>query len=221
MGAAAVVAAVAGGAALTWLWRRDQYRARRWREGLLLGCEPCLQESHASLDRAGMPALAGQRDGLPVELALILDGAGYRKLPVLWLSATCAVRLQPGACFDALARPQGTEFFSPSSELPERLELPLDWPAHVSVRADRQAALPEALADAGAAFFASETAKELVVSPRGARLVVRVAEARRPEYLVLRQARFDVERVEPTTANDLVVALVALVRRLATPQSHG
>ena len=220
MGAAAVVAA-AGGAALTWLWWRDQDRARRWREGLLRGCEPCLQQPRASLDRAGMPVLAGQWDGLPVQLALILDGAGYRKLPVLWLSATCAVRLHPGACFDALARPQGTEFFSPFSELSERLESPPGWPDHVILRADRRALPPEALVDAGAVLFASDTAKELVVSPRGARLVVRVAQAQRPEYLVLRQARFDVDRVELAVVKDLVAALTALAQRLGDPESRG
>lgn len=166
-----------------------------------------------------MPTLAGQFEGLPFELALIVDDAGYRKLPVLWLTATCAARLRSGGCFDALARPQGTEFFSPASELPVRLELPPSWPAHVVLRADREAVPPEAVAHAGEAFFSADDAKELVVSPRGVRLVQRVAEARRPEYLVLRQARFDLHRVDPETASGLVQSTARLARALS--EDHG
>lgn len=215
MRAAALLAAAVGGGALLWRWRRDQDMGRRWRAGLLEGCEGVLEHARTGVDRSGMPTLNGLCEGLPVDLALILDDAGYRKLPVLWLSATCAARLQPEACFDALAREQGTEFFSPASGLSVRLDPPPAWPAHVSLRTDREAVLPEPVAQAGTAFFALEAAKEMVVSPRGARLVLRVAEARRPEYLVLRQARFDVERVAPDTARELVQSVVRLVRRLS------
>jgi hypothetical protein len=150
-----------------------------------------------------------------VDIALILDDAGYRKLPVLWLSATCSARLRTGASFDALAREQGTEFFSPAADLPVRIEPPSHWPAHVSLRADREADLPGAVAEAGMAFFASEESKELVVSPRGVRLVRRVGEARRPEYLVLRQARFDMASVEAEVVRGLAGAAAQLASRLA------
>lgn len=161
-----------------------------------------------------MPTLSGYVEGLPLEVTLILDAAGYRKLPLLWLSATCAARLQPEACFDALARPQGTEFFSPASELPVRLEPPPSWPANVILRADREARPPDALVRAGDDFFALDGAKEVVVSPRGARMVRRVGEARRPEYLVLRQARFDLGRVEPETVLELVRSVTRLAHAL-------
>jgi hypothetical protein len=221
MRAAALLAAAVCGGALAWRWRRDQENTRRWRAGLLRGCERVLDQPRTGTDRAGMPTLSGYCEGLPLEVALILDHAGYRKLPVIWLSATCAARLRPGACFDALARPQGTEFFSPSSELPVRLESPPSWPPHVSLRADREAVAPLAVVRAGETFFAQDAAKELVVSPRGARLVQRVAEARRPEYLVLRQARFDLQQADPETVDALARAVVRLARALAGDECHG
>ncbi len=218
MRAAALLAAAACGGVLAWRWRRDQQAGLRWRAGLLEGAGAGLCDPRAGTDRAGMPTLSGQCDGLPVEIALILDAAGYRKLPVLWLSATCAASLQTGACFDALAREQGTEFFSPAADLPERMALPSSWPAHVSLRADREVELPDAVVEAGAAFFASDESKELVISPRGVRLVRRVGEAQRPDYLVLRQARFELRRVEAGVVQGLAEAAVRLARRLSEPR---
>lgn len=218
MRAAALFAAAACGGALAWRWRRDQQAALRWRAGLLERAGAGLRAARPGIDRAGMPTLSGECDGLPVDIALILDDAGYRKLPVLWLSATCAARVRTGACFDALAREQGTEFFSPASDLPVRMELPAGWPPHVSLRGDREAELPAAAAAAGTVFFASDDAKEMVISPRGVRLVQRVAEARRSDYLVLRQARFDLQHVEARVVRGLAGAAAQLAGSLAEPR---
>lgn len=215
-----VLGAVLAGA-LAWLARRDQARARAWRAHLFDDCIHRLMRAEVRIDRAGWPVLEGEFDGLPITLSLILDDAGYRKLPVLWLSATLGARLPIDAAFDALAREQGTEFYSPANELPERLALPPDWPMHVSLRADRHAVVPAALAAAGARFFAGAEAKEIVVSPRGVRLIRLVAEGRRAEYLVLRRSRFDLERIDPALAGAVLGTASALVRSLATEAGDG
>jgi hypothetical protein len=210
----AVVLACALAGALAWQARRDQMRAQAWRARLLDNCGKSLERAAIRIDRAGWPILHGERDGMQVTCSLVFDDLGYRKLPVLWLSVTLAQAIQIEASFDALAREQGTEFFSPASELPVRLSLPDVWPRHVSLRADREAALPPALAEFGVRFFQSPQAKEIVVSPRGVRLVGFVAEGRRAEYLVLRRPRFELERIDPglvesrlEEARELVLAL--------------
>jgi hypothetical protein len=217
----AVVFGAALAGALAWLARRDHARARAWRSHLFDDCVGLLERTRVRIDRTGWPVLEGDFEGLPVSLSLILDDAGYRKLPVLWLSVTLGARLALEAAFDALAREQGTEFYSPANELPERLPLPPEWPRHVSLRADRPAVTPAALALAGGRFFADAQAKEIVVSSRGVRMVRLVAEGRRAEYLVLRRSRFDLERLDPVLAGAVLAATSALARALAAEADDG
>lgn len=207
-------AALAG--ALAWQARRDHARSRAWREQLFDGCRTLLARPAVRIDRTGWPVLEGEFEGRPVTCSLVFDDLGYRKLPILWFSLTVGVRIDVDASFDALAREQGTEFFSPAAELPVRLPLPEAWPRHVSLRADRESPLPLALAASGAQFFQSPQAKEIVLSPRGVRLVSLLAEGRRAEYLMLRRPRFDLERIDPAVvaarladAHELVQALGA------------
>jgi len=207
----AIVVGAALAGVLAWRTRRDQVQARAWRTSLFDDCGSLLGRAVVRQDRAGWPLLEGDLAGLPVTLSLIFDDAGYRKLPVLWLSATVTAPLRVTGAFDALAREQGTEFFSPANELPVRLALPPGWSGHVSLRADRAVPMPGPLADFGTRYFAAPDAKEIVVSPRGLRLVRRVAESRRADYLVLRRARFEFERIDA----GVVAAHLAELRELA------
>jgi len=200
--------------ALAWQARRDHLRALAWRARLFDDCGALLERPAWRMDQTGWPALEGAYDGRPATLALILDDAGVRKLPALWLATTVAAPLLVGAAFDAIAREQGTEFFSPARELPVRLALPPEWPFHVSLRADRSALLPDSLVMAGARFFAEPEAKEIVVSPRGVRLVWLVGEGRRAEYLVLRRARFEFARVDHKVVAAQLAAASLLARSL-------
>lgn len=209
---ALVGCALAG--ALAWQARRDHVRVQGWRARLFDDCHVALARSEIRIDGAGWPALRGDLDGMEATCSLVLDDLGYRKLPVLWLSVTLATSVGIAASYDALAREQGTEFFSPAAELPVRLPLPSAWPRHVSLRADREAPISAALETLGMRFFQAAQAKEIVVSPRGVRLVSLVAEGRRAEYLVLRRPRFDLERIDPvfvktrlTEAREFVLAL--------------
>jgi hypothetical protein len=206
----AVVLGCALAGALAWQARRDQVRAQTWRAHLFDHCGATLAGSSIHIDRAGWPTLRGAQDAMQATCSLVYDDLGYRKLPVLWLSVTLATAIDTDASFDALAREQGTEFFSPATELPVRVALPGSWPAHVSLRADRDASLPAVLTELGARFFQSPQAKEIVISPRGVRLVTFVAEGRRAEYLVLRRPRFDLQRIDPA----VVAARLAEAREL-------
>lgn len=207
-------AALAG--ALAWQARRDQARVRAWRVQLFDGCSMLLARPAIRIDRTGWPVLEGTSEGMPVTCSLIFDDLGYRKLPVLWLSVTIAVRVGVDAAFDALAREQGTEFFSPAADLPVRLSLPGAWPRHVSLRADRESTLPMAMATMGAQFFQSPQAKEIVVSPKGVRLLSLLAEGRRAEYLMLRRPRFDLDRIDPAAVAARLADARVLVQALGT-----
>jgi hypothetical protein len=210
----AVVLSCTLAGALAWQARRDQVRAQAWRAHLFDHCGETLVGSDIRIDRAGWPALHGECDGIEATCSLVFDDLGYRKLPVLWLSVTLATNIDIGASIDALAREQGTEFFSPATELPVRLALPGSWPRHVSLRADRELSLPPALTELGARFFQSPQAKEIVISARGVRLVSFVGEGRRAEYLVLRRPRFDLERIDPAAVEARLAEARALVLAL-------
>lgn len=203
-------------AGLAWQARRDHARARTWREGLLDNCLDSVARGRVRIDRTGWPTLEGDADGCSATVALILDDAGCRKLPVLWLSVTLGVTLPLEAAYDALARQQGTEFYSPATDLPERLPLPSGWPPHVALRSDRALPIPAALAAAGAQLFLASGTKEIVVSPRGVRVISLVAEARRAEYVLLRRARFDLRRLDAVAVRSRVAQAVSLARSLAT-----
>lgn len=209
-----VGAALSG--ALAWQARRDQAQMRTWRVQLFDGCRTLLARPTIRTDHTDWPVLEGEWEGMPATCSLIFDDLAYRKLPVLWLSVTVAVRVGVDASFDALAREQGTEFFSPATDLPVRLPLPDAWPRHVSLRADRESPLPMALATMGAQFFQSPQAKEIVVSPKGVRLLSLLAEGRRAEYLTLRRPRFDLDRIDPAAVAARLADARVLVQALGT-----
>jgi hypothetical protein len=111
---------------------------------------------------------------------------------------------------DALASPQNTEFYSPWSSLPHQVQLP-DWPAHVVIRTDE----PGHRVVLGAIhqhrnIFDDWCVKELLISPRGVRLVYRLQEGRRDLYLLLRQAAFAAVRVDLPLAQRLLDAGVRI-----------
>src|SRR6185436_554394 len=130
-----------------------------------------------------------------------------RRLPQLWLVVTLsetAKRARPS--FGALARPTGAEFYSRISELPERIEPPPGLDSSILIRGN--AALSGAsAARAGEALhrlFADKRVKEVMVTPKGVRIVRQASQGERGAHLLLRQVRFPLEAVQP----DLVLTAI-------------
>jgi hypothetical protein len=83
-----------------------------------------------------------------------------------------------------VARPQNTEFYSPWDNLAHQVERGFDWPADVLMRTNDPRSLPprESL-DALMRLFEDPRMKELLISPRGMRLVYVLAQGERSRYL--------------------------------------
>lgn len=182
---------------LAWVWRRDQRSARAARAELLAEAAGLLEGAEQAQDGLDYPTVRGRWRGLAVELRPIADTMALRKLPSLWLQVTLQAPTKAPGVLDVLLRPLGVEHWSPMADLAVSVPTPAGLPETAQVRLDREEAtalLP--VAQAHAAFLARPTAKELLVTPKGARLVVQLAEGERGSYLLFREARFPVRRVE-------------------------
>jgi hypothetical protein len=112
-------------------------------------------------------------------------------------------------------RPQGVEFYSPSYDFHQHLRIPEGWPQNALLSTLPGAATPslDQLTPHIEAFDDPKT-KELVVTPRGIRLVYQAAQAERADYLVLRHATFTRPRVDPALVRALLDRLIAIATAL-------
>ncbi len=197
--------------------RRERAAVRALRAAIFKSCLPCFDDFRITQDGPAFPVLAGRMRGRQMLLEPIADALVMRKLPVLWLRLTLLEPLHIDATLSLLVRPQGTEFWSPSADLPHRLPLPAGWPEHALLRSDQEAIQPllARLNPHVLEFFSDVHAKELAVSPRGVRLVYQLDQARRSNYLVLRTALFDQGSLAPDLLNTLADHASAIHQSLA------
>ena len=135
----------------------------------------------------------------PVSLRAMADTLQTRRLPPLWLimDVRCALDLQ--GTLDVLVRPTGVEVFSPSRDLPQRHELPGHWPQNSLLKSS----LPDApgvlarIDQAACALLADPYSKCLTIRPDGLRYVLQIAQSSQAHYMVLRNAHFGSQRLDP------------------------
>lgn len=212
----AVITAVVGLAYLAYRHREDQKAVRARRAAFFNDCWTVLDDPKLALDVFGYPSIAGTYEGEPIRADVVVDCLGLRKLPSLWVRVTLEAPVAIGAVLDVMMRPSGAEFFSPFNDLHERLDTPADWPERAIVHTDDPKRLPDPeVFTPHVAILEEKPAKELIVSPKGARIVWQADEAQRSDYLLLRQARFDVVRFDAEEFRKLVVKLVGIRRALA------
>jgi hypothetical protein len=213
-----VIAALITAAALVllpavWMW--DVRRERERRAALFEDCMKLFGKCRVTQDGMHFPVLEGHYRGVPIKLEPVLDDMGVRKVPSLWLKATVLAPNSNRGVLDFIVRPQGIEFYSPSNDLPVRLSIPADWPQHALLCTDRRGTQPplDRLTPHMSAFD-DPRMKELLITPRGVRLVYQAAQAERGEYLVLRQARFAVTRIDPALVRFLLDRALAIATAL-------
>lgn len=159
----------------------------------------------------GYPQLVGKYHGLGVRLYPVVDTLAVRKLPSLWLLATIAEPLPIAATFDLMMRPAGPTTFSNFDRLPVTLDGLPDLPLHAVVRTDDpQHVLPYHVVAPHLGIFREPWAKELLISPKGCRIVWQLAEADRVRYGVFRQAEFGEVPLDPDLVRDLLDHLLTL-----------
>lgn len=211
---AGVLALAAGGiGALGWMHNRDLRRAKLRRRSVFDDCRGILEDAELSHVGDGYPELHGRYAGFPTELSLISDTIQLRKLPVLWLLVTVHRPLAVPGVFDMMIRPSNAEYYSPHGSLTETLVNQPGWHEHAVIRSDNAAAIRPLLPRLQPhieSFLADERGKEVLVTPKGIRLVWRVDESQRGHYLALRQPLFEKDRV-PRNEVEALLSKAALL----------
>jgi len=206
-----LVASVAGIALLTAMYRRSRAAVQRRRGILFEPAYELFQSYRVTQEGIGYPVLEGRYRGHAFHLDGVVDTLTFRKLPVLWLRVSLLDALPGAAALDILVRSQNTEFYSPGDSLPHALPPRPGWPADALVRTDDPGRLPDlAVVDRHMKLFDRPLAKELLITAKGIRIVYLLDQARRAEYLVLRQAEFDHGLVDKELLRDLMDRTIAL-----------
>jgi hypothetical protein len=209
--------------ALLWLiWRRDRRRARAVRGAYFEDCRHLLEDEHIHRQGFGFPVLEGRYRGHRVRLEPVVDHMAVRKLPSLWILVSVFGDPPVPGAVDFLVRPQNTEFYSPSARLPVSLPIPADWPRHALLRTDiEEGAPPLELLAPHMHLFADERMKELLLTPRGVRLVYQASQGERAYYMVLRQPEFGPARLPAELARWLLDEAVAILDSAARHRGGG
>jgi hypothetical protein len=201
---------------LTVMQRRSKRSLQRQRADLFTPCYGILDTYRITQGGIDYPQLEATYRGHRFHVDAIVDTLTFRKLPVLWLRVSLIAPLPGYATFDVLVRSQNVEFYSPSADLPHRLEARAGWPADAMVRTDNQGRLPDlGVLDRHIAMFQEPKIKELLITPKGIRIVRMLDQAKRAEYLVMRQAEFESAQVPADLLRELMDRAIALHQDLS------
>ncbi len=192
------------------------------RTGYLDACRALLDAPRMGRGDSGFARLGGRYLEVEADIQALPDTLTFRKLPALWVLVTLPGPLPVGATMNLMIRPTGIEPFSRFQTLSHQLDRPDDFPEDCAIRTDSRAHMPpEDLVRAHLHIFDDPRVKELVISPKGVRIVFLAEEAQRSRYLIYRDAEMG---VTPIAANllkpklDQLIALRADVLDAAAPE---
>jgi hypothetical protein len=199
------------------LYARDSIRERRRRGGWFADALPLFDSYRVTQQSQSWPVLTGRYQGVEVRLEPVLDDMTWRKLPSLWLKATVLAPNPARGTLGLLVRARGGEFYSPTAEMVHRLPMPKAFPSDAMLCSDCAETAP-LLALAGQIdAFDDPRMKELVITPRGVRLVYQAAQGERADYLVLRQARFAQDKGDAALIQSLLDRAMAIAAAVDAP----
>lgn len=215
--------AAALGATALWLayrtWEATKARAAA-RAGYFDSVAGDFDRISMRIEPTGFPRVTAHLGGDAFDLQAIPDSLTFRKLPALWVMATLPQPLPVQATLDIMARPAGNEPFSHFARLPHSLPCPDSLPEGTGVRSDNAAAIPPLdLIAPHLGIFADPKVKELVISPKGLRLVILADEAERGRYLIFRDLEMGKTPLPRDRLMPLVDALKALRQTLTETQT--
>ena len=219
-----VVAAMTAAAivALGAMHRRNRAVVRSRRSSVFAPAYDLFDSYQVTQRGTDYPVLTGQYRKRTFQLDAITDTLTFRKLPVLWLRVSLLAPVPGSATLDILVRSQNAEFYSPSNELPYQVRPLVDWPADAIVRTDDERRLPDlSIVDRHMSVFERPATKELLITAKGVRLVHMLDQARRAEYLVLRQAEFENAAVDKELLRDLMDRAIALHNDLTRAEAQA
>jgi len=213
-----IAALCAAGAVALWLiYRRDRGRKQALRGAYLDNCRALFENCRIAQSGVEFPTLEGTYAGRRVRLEPLVDHMGVRKIPSLWLKVSVFGDLPVPGIVDFLVRPQNTEFYSPSAGLPTTVRIPPAWPQHAILRTDLEDEVTVlAVLAPHIGIFGDPKFKELVITPRGVRLVYQASQAERAYYMVLRSAEFAEARLPAGLAQRLVEQCLSVHKAVAS-----
>lgn len=173
--------------------------------------KPLFDGGETRLEPTGFPRMTGRIGGLAFDLQAIPDTLTFRKLPALWVLVTLPEPLPLDATIDLMARPSGNEPFTRFTTLPQSLPTPPGLPKEIAVRTDDATRVPPAQIIARHAdLFTDPRIKELVLSPKGLRIVLLAEEADRGRFLIFREAEMGRMPLSPERLKPLLDRLAAI-----------
>lgn len=206
-------------AALAWQTSRAARLRKQSRRSYFDQCAPLLAECRAGPGTAEFSRMAGQYRGRPVDLQAVPDTLTFRKLPALWVLVTIPAPVPVRVTLDLMLRPTGLEPFSGFARLPYEVAVPAGFPPNAALRSDHpQSRLLAEVLRPHLALFDDPCVKELVISPKGLRVVFLAAEADRTRYLIFRDAEMGQTALEPERVVPLLDRLLAIGAELERTQ---
>ena len=211
--------------AVCWFaWRAWQESARltQSRRCFLDGLDGALSDVSKMPLPSGYSKVTGQYRGLPAVVEPIVDTLNVRKLPVLWLMITVPSPVPVRATVDLMMRASGMEVFSNYAKLEHEIQPPSGFPEWSGIRTDDPSRL--FAADIFARYlgrFHDGSGKELLVTPKGLRMVVMADQADRGGYLIFRDARFGSTADVTGTVRAVLDELHALKADLSAVAAHA
>lgn len=190
------------------------------RAGYFAALTPLFDRVVSRTEPTGFPRMTGHLGGHDFDLQAVQDSLTFRKLPALWVMVTLTEPQPVKAALHVMARPAGNEPFSHFANLPHSLPPPHllgpnSLPEGTALRSDNAAGLPDLDTLAPHfAIFADPRVKELVISPKGLRLVILADEADRGRFLIFREAELGQTPLGPARITPLITALLAIRQSL-------
>ncbi|MBZ9769004.1 hypothetical protein LB526_19795 [Mesorhizobium sp. CA6] len=197
---------------IVWLARASRNRAKAAFAADMASIHSVVADAADISDgTAGVVTWAGSWNGQRVQVRTIVDTLATRKLPTRWLSVSITEPVAVPGTFDMMMRPNSATTFSNFDHLPHTLPKVLGLAADAVLRTDRRGvAFPQDLIAAHTDIFAESRAKELLITPKGVRIVWLLAEAERARYGVFRQAAFGDAGIDPALIERLLEAASTL-----------
>jgi hypothetical protein len=191
--------------------RRNRIATKKERAVMFNECLSLFDSYKMTQDGNYYPILNGRYRGYRVTLEPIADHAGFRTLPSLWLLTSIRGSTPFGGIFDYLRRPKNVEFYSPSWQLDRDIVIPDGWPKDAWLRTDNPDQMPpQHIIEPHMNLFDDLKAKELLVTPKGVRIVYQAKEAIRSYYMLLRQVKFEDTNLSPAMVKELLDRAIAL-----------
>ena len=191
-------------------YQQDQTTTKQDRSRLLDDCISLLTEPTLIQQGMDFPKLNGIYDGFSVSLELLVDTLAVRKVPPLWLMVNIKGKRPINGSLDIVVRPQNNEFYSPSWQWDGNLQAPHNWPAHSSIKYQKQPASLDVLNQYVPVLFQDEHMKELLVMPDFVRLTYLAKQADRGEYMIMRNSVFESEPIDKTVVEQLIKQAIAI-----------